>query len=112
MNPRWTKHLVLITLPLIWNLINALKTVTVIGSFFTQFIENAGYFWWFAISQKALLKKLFWTELKITLSFLSFVNWKEHLFNIEVELGIEGKINFVIIKTSNGDIRVNTVPAR
>jgi len=86
------------------------KTVTVIGSIFTQFIENVGYGWLPAksIVKEAVLNR---TEDNIVI-FESFVNWKEHLFNIEAELGIEGKINFVIIKTSNGDIRVNTVPAR
>ena len=87
-----------------------LKAVDVIGSIFTQFVENVGYGWLPAknIVKEAVSKR---TEDNIVI-FEQYVNWKEHLFNVEAELGIEGQINFVIIKTSNGDIRVNTVPVR
>lgn len=36
--------------------------------------------------------------------------WKEHLVNIEKELGIENEIKFVIGKTKNEGYRVQTVP--
>ncbi|KAL6936584.1 related to UPF0160 protein YER156C [Hanseniaspora guilliermondii] len=87
-----------------------LKAVDVIGSIFTKFVENVGYGWLPAknIVKEAVSKR---TEDNIVI-FEQYVNWKEHLFNVEAELGIEGQINFVIIKTSNGDIRVNTVPVR
>jgi uncharacterized UPF0160 family protein len=38
--------------------------------------------------------------------------WKEHLNNIEEELGIKNEIEFVIFGTSNEGFRVQTVPAQ
>lgn len=36
--------------------------------------------------------------------------WKEHLLNIEKELGIENEIKFVLVKTKSEGYRVQTVP--
>lgn len=87
-----------------------LKAVDVIGSIFTQFVENVGYGWLPAknIVKEAVSKR---TEDNIVI-FEQYVNWKEHLFNVEAELGIEGQVKFVILRTSGNDIRVNTVPVR
>lgn len=39
-----------------------------------------------------------------------FCPWKEHLYNVEIEQGIEGAIEFVIFTDSTGSWRVSTVP--
>ncbi|GMM56050.1 Myg1 protein [Maudiozyma humilis] len=83
-----------------------------IGQIFVDLVKGYGLGW---LPAKALVRTAIEGRNAVDASgkivvFDQFCPWKEHLYEIERELGIEGQIEFVLFTDSSGSWRVSTVP--
>lgn len=88
------------------------KASTFIGEIFVDLVKGYGLGWLPAkeLVRTAILGRgLVHPSGKIVV-FDQFCPWKEHLYEIERELEIEGEIEFVLFTDSSGSWRVSTVP--
>ncbi|CCD24259.1 Myg1p NDAI_0C06000 [Naumovozyma dairenensis CBS 421] len=89
---------------------NFLKASEFVGSTFVNLVKGYGESW---LPAKSLVKEAIAkneTNDKRIIVLDQFCPWKEHLYDIEKELNLENKIQFVIFKDSSNSWRVSTVP--
>ncbi|KAL6947510.1 hypothetical protein ACO0RG_000084 [Hanseniaspora osmophila] len=83
-----------------------------IGDIFKRYVYNTGASWLpaknFVVEAVSKRDELDPSRGAI-IEFSRFVPWKEHLYEVEKELGIEGQIKFVLFPDSNKSYRVSTV---
>ncbi|CCK71230.1 Myg1p KNAG_0G01720 [Huiozyma naganishii CBS 8797] len=88
------------------------KASDFIGKIFVDLVTGYGKAW---LPAKTLVRKAIDGRMDVDKSgkiilFDQFCPWKEHLYNVEKELNLEGVIEFVIFQDSMGSWRVATVP--
>lgn len=88
------------------------KASDFIGEVFVNLVKGYGESW---MPAKALVRDAVQNRLQEDPSgkiiiLKQFCPWKEHLYNIEKELGIVGEILFVLFEDSSSKWRVSTVP--
>ncbi|SCW04309.1 LAFE_0H10704g1_1 [Lachancea fermentati] len=91
---------------------NFFRASEFIGETFVKLVKNYGESW---LPAKALVQKAIEERYSIDSSgriikLQQFCPWKEHLYEVEKELGIAGQILFVLFEDSSGKWRVSTVP--
>ena len=90
-----------------------LKAVELVGSEFHDAVNYYGRYWWKA---KDLVRKAIEDRTSVHSSGQIInlkdggVPWREHLFDLESELGIQGQLKCVLFKDTSGSWRVQAVP--
>ncbi|CCF56540.1 hypothetical protein KAFR_0B02420 [Kazachstania africana CBS 2517] len=89
-----------------------LKASAFIGSAFVTLVEGYGNSWLPAKSlvKEAVLNRKSCYESGEIVILEQFCPWKEHLYEIEKELGIQGQTKFILFVDSSNSWRVSTVP--
>ncbi|SCU83736.1 LAME_0C06370g1_1 [Lachancea meyersii CBS 8951] len=106
MNPRWNEDSTDETFDK-----NFFKASDFIGEVFTNLVKGYGESW---IPAKTLVEEAIDSRFEVDPSgkivvLSQFCPWKEHLYAIEKERGIENEILFVLFADSSGKWRVSTV---
>ena len=88
------------------------KASEFIGNIFVDLVKRCGNSW---LPAKALVRQAVEKRFEVDKSgkiieFSQFCPWKDHLFDIEEELGIKNQIQFVLFPDNLGSWRVTTVP--
>lgn len=88
------------------------KASDFIGKIFVNLITGYGKSW---LPAKTLVRDAINDRLSVDPSgkiviLRQFCPWKEHLFDVEKELDLQGQIQFVLFEDSAGSWRVSTVP--
>ncbi|XP_058799041.1 MYG1 exonuclease isoform X2 [Phymastichus coffea] len=86
------------------------KAMALVGKEFTYFVEVTACTW---LPARVLVKQSIQNRFEVDPSgkiveLIKSVPWKEHLYDVEKELGIENEIKFVIFKDNN--YRVQGIP--
>ncbi|XP_012263759.2 MYG1 protein C27H6.8 [Athalia rosae] len=86
------------------------KAMALVGEEFLHFIQFAAKIWWPArsIVRDAILKRFEVHSSGEIIELARSLPWKEHLFELEEELGIKDVIKYVIFKDNN--YRIQGVP--
>lgn len=88
------------------------KASAFIGGVFVDLVEGYGKSW---LPAKGLVQKALESRMDVDKSgkivlLSQFCPWKEHLFEVEKQMGITDEIQFVLFEDSSGAWRVSTVP--
>ncbi|SCU78228.1 LADA_0A04544g1_1 [Lachancea dasiensis] len=88
------------------------KASDFIGGVFVNLVKGYGESWMPAktLVQEAVEKRFEVDASGKIIVLKQFCPWKEHLYTIERELGLENEIQFVLFEDSSGKWRVSTVP--
>lgn len=91
---------------------NFQKASNFIGEIFVDLVKGYGLSW---LPAKSLVREAVEKRMEVDPSgkivvFDQFCPWKEHLYEIEKDLSIEGQIQFVLFTDSSNTWRISTVP--